>query len=138
EFKQRYLNQPYGDLWLEFSPLAYQVHPYQWPTIGKNIEHIQNATMEEVKDFFATHYHPGNAILTIAGNIEFEEVKRLVEKWYGDIPAKPKKVRNIPQEPKQTEYRSKIIERDVPSDMIVYGFKMPGRGQDGYPAVDLI
>src|SRR5690554_7618177 len=73
--------------------------------------------MEEVKDFFHTHYHPGNAILVIAGNLDLEEVKRLVKKWYGDIPARKKKVRNLPQEPKQTEFRTKTIERDVPSDV---------------------
>lgn len=138
EFKQRYLNQPYGDLWLEFRPLAYKVHPYRWATIGKNIEHIQEATMEEVKAFFKAHYYPGNAILCIAGNLELEEVKRLVEKWYGDIPSQEKKVRNLPQEPKQTEFRTKTIERDVPSDLYTYGFKMPGKGQKGYYAADLI
>ncbi|PKR81400.1 peptidase M16 [Brumimicrobium salinarum] len=138
EFKQRYLNQPYGDLWLEFRPLAYKVHPYQWATIGKNIEHIEEATMEEVKDFFHTHYHPGNAILCIAGNLELEEVKRLVGKWYGDIPAREKKVRNLPQEPKQTEFRTKTIEREVPSDLYTYGFKMAGKGQQGYYEADLI
>ena len=138
EFKQRYLNQPYGDLWLEFRPLAYQVHPYRWATIGKNIEHIQEATMEEVKGFFKTHYHPGNAILCIAGNLELEEVKRLVTKWYGDIPAQKKKVRNLPQEPKQTEFRTKTIEREVPSDVYTYGFKMVGKGQEGFYEADLI
>lgn len=138
EFKQRYLNQPYGDLWLEFRPLAYKVHPYRWATIGKNIEHIQEATMEEVKDFFHTHYHPGNAILVIAGNLDLEEVKRLVKKWYGDIPARKKKVRNLPQEPKQTEFRTKTIERDVPSDVYTYGFKMAGKGQKGFYEADLI
>ncbi|PWH85465.1 M16 family metallopeptidase [Brumimicrobium oceani] len=138
EFKQRYLNQPYGDLWLEFRPLAYKVHPYRWATIGKNIEHIQEATMEEVKDFFNTHYHPGNAILCIAGNLELDEVKRLVQKWYGDIPSREKKVRKLPQEPKQNEFRTKTIERDVPSDVYTYGFKMAGKGQEGYYEADLI
>ncbi|HLW30519.1 MAG TPA: insulinase family protein, partial [Brumimicrobium sp.] len=98
----------------------------------------QEATMEEVKDFFHTHYHPGNAILVIAGNLDLEEVKRLVKKWYGDIPAKKKKVRSLPQEPKQTEFRTKTIERDVPSDVYTYGFKMAGKGQQGYYEADLI
>ncbi len=138
EFKQRYLNQPYGDIWLEFSPLAYKVHPYHWTTIGKNIEHIKEATMEEVKAFFKTHYHPGNAILCIGGNLEFEEVRRLVEKWYGDIPARKKKPRNLPQEPPQTEFRTKTIVREVPSDMVLYGYKMPGKNQKDYYTSDLI
>lgn len=138
EFKQRYLNQPYGDLWLELSPLAYKKHPYRWTTIGKSIDHIKEATMEEVKSFFKTHYHPANAILAIAGNLEFENVKALVEKWYGDIPSREKKARNIPTEPVQTEFRTKTIIREVPSDMYLYAFKMPGKGQEGFYEADLI
>ncbi|MBW7868180.1 MAG: insulinase family protein [Brumimicrobium sp.] len=138
EFKQRYLNQPYGNLWLELRPLAYTKHPYQWATIGKNIQHIEEASMQEVKDFFHTHYHPGNAILCIAGNLELDEVKRLVKKWYDDIPAREKKVRNLPQEPKQTEFRTKTIVQDVPSDLYVYAFKMVGRKENGYYEADLI
>lgn len=138
EFKQRYLNQPYGDLWLEFNPLAYKIHPYNWVTIGKNIDHIKDATMEEVKGFFEKHYHPGNAILSIAGNLDFNTVKQLVEKWYGDIPAKKKVKRLLPEEPPQNEFRTKTIEREVPSDLYIYGFKMPGKGQKGYYEADLI
>lgn len=138
EFKQRYLNQPYGDVWLEYYPLAYTVHPYQWATIGKNIQHIKDATMDEVKAFFKTHYHPGNAILSIAGNMECAQVKDLVEKWYGSIPQLEKKKRVLPVEPKQNEYRKKTIERDVPSDLYIYGFKMPGKNREGYYAADLL
>jgi predicted Zn-dependent peptidase len=138
EFKQRYLNQPYGDLWLEFRPHAYKKHPYKWATIGKNIEHIEDATMEEVKAFFKRHYHPANAILCIAGNLEFENVKSLVEKWYGDIPSQEKVKRVLPIEPPQTEFRTKTIVRDVPSDAFYYGFKMPGRQKEGYYTADLI
>ena len=138
EFKQRYLNQPYGDLWLEFRPLAYKEHPYQWGTIGKNIKHIEEATMGEVQHFFKTHYHPGNAILCIAGNLTLEKVKSLVEKWYGDIPAQPKLERNLPKEPKQNEFRTKTIVRDVPSDLYSYAFKMPGKGDENYYIADLV
>lgn len=138
EFKQRYLNQPYGDLWLELRPLAFKVHPYQWATIGKNIQHIEEATMEEVKDFFHTHYHPGNAILCIAGNVKLKEVRELVEKWYGTIPAQQKKVRNLPKEPLQTEFRSKIIERKVPTDLYTYAFKMGSKLDVGYYEADLL
>lgn len=138
EFKQNYLNQPYGELWLELSPLAYKTHPYQWTTIGKNIDHIKDATMEEVKTFFDKHYHPSNAILSIAGNLELNQVQDLVHKWYQDIPSKEKIIRNIPQEPKQNEFRTKTIESDVPSDLFVYAFKMPGRGEVGYFEADLI
>jgi len=85
EFKQRYLNQPYGDVWLEMRPLAYQKHPYKWATIGKELKHIEDATMDDVKAFFKKHYCPSNAILTIAGNFELHEVKQMVDKWYSDI-----------------------------------------------------
>lgn len=138
EFKQRYLNQPYGDMWLEFRPLAYQVHPYKWATIGKDIMHIEEATMQEVKDFFNRYYHPGNAILCISGNFELDYIKSLVEKWYGDIPGKKVAERNLPAEPIQTEYREKTIVRNVPSDAFYLGFKMPGRGKPHYYAVDLL
>ena len=83
EFKQRYLNQPYGDLWLELRPLAYQKHPYQWATIGKEVKHIEDATMDDVKAFFYKHYGPQNAILCVAGDVDLEEVKSLTNKWFG-------------------------------------------------------
>jgi len=127
EFKQRYLNQPYGDVWLELRPLAYKVHPYKWATIGKEIKHIEDASMDDVKAFFKKFYCPSNAILTIAGNFELEEVKKLVNKWYGDIPAGQKNDRNIPKEPEQKEYREKTIKREVPTNAFYYAFKMKNR-----------
>ena len=127
EFKQRYLNQPYGDVWLEFRPLVYKVHPYKWATIGKEIKHIEDATMEDVKAFFKKFYCPSNAILTIAGNFELAEIKSLTEKWYGSIPEGTPNHRNIPKEPEQTEYREKTIEREVPTDAFYYAFKMKDR-----------
>ena len=138
EFKQRYFNQPYGDVWLEFRPMAYKEHPYQWATIGKNIEQIETATMEEVKAFFNKHYTTENAILTIAGNFEFEYIKELVTKWYGDIPSRNQYIRNIKPEPEQNEYRTKVITRDVPNNAFYYGFKMPGKYRKGYFAADII
>ena len=138
EFKQRYLNQPYGDVWLELRPLAYKEHPYKWATIGKEISHIEEATMEDVKGFFKKHYHPGNAILSVAGNLELEEVKALVEKWFGSIPAVEKTERNLPKEPVQTELRVKTIERDVPSDAFYYAFKMVDRRHADYFVTDTL
>ena len=138
EFKQRYLNQPYGDVWLELRPLAYKKHPYQWATIGKNIEQIETATMEEVKGFFKKFYTPQNAILCIAGNVELDTVKLLVEKWYGEIPAGEAYNRSLLQEPLQTEFRSKHIKRKVPNNAFYYAFKMPGKDQVGYYEADLI
>lgn len=138
EFKQRYLNQPYGDVWLELRPLAYQVHPYRWATIGQKVEHIAEATMAEVKDFFHKHYAPNNAVLTIAGNISLAKTKNLVDKWYSTIPSREIAVRNLPEEPAQQEFRSKTIEREVPNDAFYYAFKMPGKNQKDYHTLDLI
>ncbi|NRA12141.1 MAG: insulinase family protein [Crocinitomicaceae bacterium] len=138
EFKQRYLNQPYGDVWLQLRPLAYKEHPYKWATIGKEIEPIENATMEDVKSFFKKHYNPSNAILCIAGNLEFDKVKELVEKWYGSIPKGTKYERNLPKEPVQTELRKLTIDRDVPSDAFHYGFKMPDRLHPDFFTIDVL
>jgi predicted Zn-dependent peptidase len=138
EFKQRYLNQPYGDVWLNLRPLAYEVHPYKWATIGKEISHIEEATMEDVKAFFATHYCPANAILCVAGNFELEEIIRLVTKWYGDIPSGLKPPRILDAEPQQTELREKIIERNVPTDAFYYAFKMPERRDEAYYIADIL
>lgn len=138
EFKQRYLNQPYGDVWLELRPLAYKVHPYKWATIGKEIKHIEDARMSDVKSFFKKFYTPSNAILCIAGNLEYSEVKRLVEKWYGDIPSGEALERNLPPEPVQEEYRELTLERDVPSDAFYYAFKMVGRNHKDYYTTDVL
>jgi predicted Zn-dependent peptidase len=138
EFKQRYLNQPYGDVWLKLRPLAYHTHPYQWATIGKEISHIEEAIMEDVKAFFHKFYNPSNAILCIAGNFELDEVKRLVEKWYGDIPSKMKPARILTAELPQTEFREQIIERNVPSDAFYYAFKMSERKSAEYYITDML
>lgn len=138
EFKQRYLNQPYGDVWLQLRPLAYEVHPYKWATIGKEIKHIEDATMEDVKSFFHKYYNPSNAILCIAGNYELEEIKALAEKWYGDIPSGIKPSRIILQEPVQTIYKEKTIERAVPANAFYYAFKMPERRNPDYYVADML
>ncbi|PVH24462.1 M16 family metallopeptidase [Sphingobacterium corticibacter] len=138
EFKQRYLNQPYGDVWLKLRPLAYKAHPYRWATIGKNIEHIEQATMEEVKQFFETFYQPSNAILVIAGDVKVEEVKALVEKWFATIPDHPVKKRSLPQESPQLAARRESVEADVPVDSIYIAFHGPDRHHDDYYTLDLV
>lgn len=138
EFKQRYLNQPYGDVWLELRPLVYDVHPYKWATIGKELKHIEDATMEDVKNFFKKHYCPSNAILCIAGNFELEHIQELVEKWYGNIPSGLKPARVLPQEPVQKIKKEKTIERKVPSDAFYFAFKMPERKSLEYYITDLL
>lgn len=138
EFKQRYLNQPYGDVWLLLRPLAYTTHPYKWATIGKEISHIENATMDDVKSFFKEHYTPSNAIMVVAGNVELEQVKQLAEKWFEPINAGIKRKRNLPAEPKQTEPRKLTVERDVPASGIYKVYHMCSRTDDQYHTIDII
>ena len=138
EFKQRYLNQPYGDVWLLLRPLIYKVHPYKWATIGKEIKHIEEATMEDVKTFFKKYYNPSNAVLVVAGDVEVEQVKSLAEKWFEPIDAGVKPKRNLPLEPPQTEYRSLTVERDVPINSIYRAYRMCARTDSEYHTIDLI
>lgn len=107
EFKEHYINKPYGNVWHELSALAYQQHPYRWPTIGLELSHVADARMEDVKAFFCSYYQPNNAILSICGAIKNEDAIQLVEKWFGDIPSSPKKIRSLPVEPIQTSPRYK-------------------------------
>jgi len=138
EFKQRYLNQPYGELWLKMRPLAYEKHPYQWATIGKEISHIEHATMEDVKDFFFTHYRPNNAYLVVAGNVETEEIKELAEKWFGEIPSGEKRARKLPVEPRQEKAKFLEMEADVPVDALYKAYHMPAKSDEKYYATDLM
>ncbi len=138
EFKQRYLNQPYGDVWLNLRPLAFQKHPYKWPTIGKDIQHIEDATLDDVKHFFKKHYHPGNAILSVAGDFEFDQMKVLIEKWFGSIPANSKAKRQLPKEPEQLTERNLSLERDVPANALYKVYHMVNRNHEDYATTDLI
>ncbi|MBL7882680.1 MAG: insulinase family protein [Bacteroidia bacterium] len=138
EFKQRYLNQPYGDVWLLLRPMAYKVHPYQWDTIGKEISHIENAQMQDVKNFFNKFYCPNNAIMVVAGNIEVEQVKVLAEKYFAPIPKGPQNNRNLPKEPEQKEARLLTVERDVPATAIYKAYHMCARLDSEYYTIDLI
>ncbi|HEY0057002.1 MAG TPA: pitrilysin family protein [Pedobacter sp.] len=138
EFKQRYLNQPYGDVWLKLRPLVYKKHPYQWATIGKDLSHIENAKMDDVKAFFQKHYVPSNAILVVGGAVSTADAKELAEKWFGNIPAAPKPLRNLPAEPEQTAEQREVIKADVPLNAIYTVFHSPGRNEQGYYETDLI
>lgn len=138
EFKQRYLNQPYGDVWLELRPLVYETHPYKWATIGKDIAHIENATIHDVKSFFKKHYVPSNAILCVSGNFDQESIRTKIEKYFGDIPKGIKPERHIPKEPKQLDFKTKSIYRDVPANAFYYAFRMPARNHPYYYLGDLM
>jgi zinc protease len=137
EFKQRYLNQPYGDVWLKLRPLTYKVHPYKWATIGKEISHIENATLQDVKDFFFRYYVPNNAVMAVAGNVTFDQVKKLSEKWFGPI-AKGVKSRDLSTEPAQNEKRLLTVSAKVPANAFYKAYHMPGRFHNDYYSIDLL
>lgn len=138
EFKEHYLNKPYGDAWQHLRAMAYQVHPYQWMTIGKNLKQIEDAQLSDVKAFFKKHYNPSNAILCVAGNLSLDSILPLVEKWFGNIPAGEKFQRNIPQEPQQTQARLTRVRAEVPADALYKAWHMPGRTTQPYYACDII
>ena len=138
EFKQRHLNQPYGDVGHLVRSMVYKEHPYQWPTIGKDTAHIENATLEEVKDFFFRFYAPNNAILAVTGNISFKETVMYTEKWFGPIPKRNVPTRQLPLEPKQTEERRMTVERNVPMDALYMTFHMCNRLHPDYYVHDMM
>ena len=138
EFKETCLNQPYGDVWHLLSALAYQKHPYQWPTIGLDISHIEDAQLKDVRDFYSTFYTPNNAILVISGNIDEDKTLKMIEKWFSPIPGSQKIEKNFPIEPPQNQARRKLIESDVPADALYLAFKTPDRKDPLYYATDTI
>ncbi len=137
EFKEHYINKPYGDVWHKMRELSYKVHPYRWMTIGKELSHIENAHIDDVKNFFYKHYRPVNAILVVAGQVKTETVKRLAEKWFGVIPMGDPYQRNLPQEPEQTEARQNAIYANVPLDAFIKTWHMDARLDKGYYVMDL-
>lgn len=138
EFKEHYINKPYGDVWFKLREMVFKQHPYRWMTIGKELSHIEDAKLEDVKAFFKKHYSPINAILVVAGNVKAAEVMLQVEKYFGDIPSGTKYVRNIPPEPEQQEARVLEVRADVPLDALYKVWKMPSRRDNGYYIADLV
>ncbi len=138
EFKEHYLNKPYGDAWHLLRKLAYTTHPYKWPTIGENLEQIETAHLDEVKAFFFKHYRPLNAVLCVAGNVTTQQVKELAEKWFGNIPSGEKYTRSLPAEPRQEAARSMEVTADVPLDSLYKAWHIQGRLAPSYYAADLI
>jgi zinc protease len=139
EFKETHLNQPYGDAWLKLNELAYTTHPYRWPVIGQKISHIEQANIEDVKDFFKRFYVPSNAVLVVAGNVRLEQVKRLSKRWFESIPAGAPVSKQLPKEPLQKAARKGTICNDVPLNAIYKAFHVPGRlDNKDYYAVELL
>ncbi len=138
EFKEHYINQPYGDVWHKMCALAYKVHPYQWPVIGLNLQHIEQVELPSAKDFFFKYYRPNNAVMVVAGNVKTGAVQKMAEKWFGDIPSGGKIARSIPQEPVQREERVLEVKADVPVNALYKAYKMGSRTSDDYYAADLL
>ncbi|MFA5419180.1 MAG: pitrilysin family protein [Bacteroidales bacterium] len=138
EFKQNYLNQPYGDVYLLLKPLAYKKHPYRWNTIGREISHIEGANLDDVKDFYHQHYNPDNAILSVAGDVYPDDVFKLAEQWFGPLPAGNITVQPYPREPEQLEPRRLSVSRNVPQNAIYMAWHMPARRDPAYYTTDLI
>lgn len=138
EFKEHYLTKPYGDVWHKMRELAYTTHPYRWMTIGKELSHIENAKLEDVKAFFFKYYRPVNAIMVVAGNVTTEKVKELAQKWFGDIPSGDKYERNLPVEPVQTAPRKLEVRAKVPVDAFYKCWHIPDRLNKRYHAIDLL
>ncbi|MBS1947961.1 MAG: insulinase family protein [Bacteroidetes bacterium] len=138
EFKEHYINKPYGDVWFKMRELAYKKHPYKWMTIGKELSHIEHAKLRDVKNFFFKHYCPMNAILVVAGNVKTAQVKQLAEKWFGNIPAGKKYERQLPQEPEQTQARTLDVKADVPLDALYKAYHIAPRKEYGYYFAELI
>lgn len=138
EFKQNYLNQPYGDINMLLRDMAYKEHPYRWATIGKEVRHIEEATMEDVKNFFYSYYAPNNAILVVAGDVDIAETRQLIEKWFGGIERRDVPKRKLLAEPKQTEARRLEVERDVPINVLYKVFHMCSKTDEAYHTTDLL
>jgi len=138
EFKEHYINKPYGDVWFKMRELAFTTHPYKWMTIGKELSHVENVKIDDVKAFFHKHYNPANAILVVAGNVTTEQVKGLAEKWFGPIPMGEKYNRNLPEEPKQTAPKFLEVTADVPLDSLIKTWHIDARLDKGYYVADLI
>ncbi|MEO6149813.1 MAG: pitrilysin family protein, partial [Mucilaginibacter sp.] len=138
EFKQRYLNQPYGDVWLKLRPMVYKNHPYRWATIGEKIAHISEAKMEDVKAFFKKHYTPKNAIMVVGGDVKLDQVKQLAEKWFGLIHGGKKYHRDLPQEAEQHDERRLTVTAKVPLNDVYIAFQMGGRLDGTYHTAELM
>lgn len=138
EFKQRYLNQPYGDAWLRLRPLVYKKHPYQWATIGKELSHIENATLEQVKEFFYAYYIPNNCILSVAGDCTPEQIYALADKWFGSIPPGKRPEQKYPQEPEQYEKRVETVYAKVPLPALYIAYRVPERKHKDFYALNLL
>lgn len=138
EFKEQYINKPYGDVWHIIREMVYEKHPYRWPTIGLIPDHIKEAKLEDVKEFYENFYTPSNAILVVAGNINRETCLEYTEKWFSPVTKKMHFVPEIPTEPEQNKQKRKTVHRDVKQNRLYVVFKMPGKDDPLFTVADLL
>lgn len=138
EFKQNYLNQPYGNNMAELRRLTYENHPYQWATIGKSIQQIEKVTLSDARSFYNQFYAPNNCILTICGDVDEDTVLKMVNKYFGQIPASEIKRPTYNKEAKQKAARVLTLQEDVPLDAFLWSFKIDSRNDKRFPIADLV
>jgi zinc protease len=136
EFKENYINQPYGNVWHILREMVYEKHPYRWPTIGKELKHVEDATLEDVQAFYSKYYQPSNAILVLAGNVEKDTAKALVQQYFGKLEGKPVEQQTF-AEPEQQAAKSKTVYEDVPLNSVYIAFKMCDRLNPDYYVADV-
>ena len=139
EFKETCLNEPYGDSWHHLSEMMYQHHPYRWPVIGLAPEHVENATIQDVRSFYKNWYNPANAVLSIAGKVSTEEALNLAEKWFASIPATRAPIRQlVPEPPLSAPARKVVTAANVPVPAVFLAFRTPARVEKEFYSVDLL
>ena len=138
EFKQTKLNKPYGDASHILRAMAYKMHPYRWSTIGRKPSHISKVSVSVLRNFYKRFYAPDNAVLSVVGNISFEQVVEWSVKWFGDIPAMGFEKPQLPVEPRQVRMRRKTVYREVPQNALYMGFHMGSRLASDYYPCDVI
>lgn len=138
EFKQVCLNRPYGDLSHHLMAMLYGSHPYRYPVIGKEPVHIESVGMQSVRDFFFSHYAPGNAVLSVAGNVDADTVRRLADKWFGPIPRRCVSPHPQIDDPYPAADVVKTVRGRVPNTVIASAVRMGGYRQRFYTEADII
>lgn len=130
-------NNPLEQLWQELQATAFVAHPYMWPVIGWESD-IKNWTKEDLENYFHTYYAPNNCVVVISGDVKFNDVKKLAEKYFEPIPAgpKPREVHTI--EPEQTGERRLFVKREVPSPYLMIAYHVPQTGSGEYYAIELL
>ncbi|MCB9249552.1 MAG: insulinase family protein [Ignavibacteriales bacterium] len=138
EKKQSYENQPYGSLIEETFKRAYKVHPYKWLPIG-SAQYIDEATIQEFRDFYKTFYVPENASLVIAGDIDIDQTKELIEKYFADIPKGGKIIPRpeVVEPPLTSEIRDTVYD-NIQLPLVLQAYRIPAMGTEDYYSLEML